>query len=234
MTTAQDVIDRLHRSCLDLKAAKRQRDAAIVDASSMGMSLRDVGSVAGLSPTGVSKLLQRVAQPGFLVMKVDGAGYQFLSYAGSWVTGDGEFVPAGAQWFESIELAEAARPSVPADTSGVAIEALRLVARDVVADDDRPATVNATKVISGRTRYQFGGTLEPKSVLNLVNRHGVARYRLENAGTGPIELDPQPPYFDHEWGLKLDVYSLTSASSEIPGSRVDSQMETAKALGVTE
>jgi len=200
----------------------------------MGMSLRDVGSVAGLSPTGVSKLLQRVARPGFLIMKVDGAGYQFLSHAGSWVTGDGEFVPADAQWFESIESADAARPTVPADTSGVAIEALRMVEHDVVADGDRPATVNATKVTSGRTRYQFGGTLGPQSVLKLVNRHGVARFRLENAGTGPVELDPQPPYFDHEWGLKLDVHPLTSASCDIPERRFNSHSGTANVLVVPE
>ena len=50
----------------------------------------------------------------------------------------------------------------------------------------------------------------------------------------PVELGPQPPNFDHGWGLKLDVHPLTNASSEIPERRFNSHSGTADVLVVPE
>lgn len=64
--TPADPLPGLSRAALKLEHAREERDRLIVVAATYGYSLRQIGDAAGLSHTGVSRILDRTWNPSAL------------------------------------------------------------------------------------------------------------------------------------------------------------------------
>lgn len=204
MAAPELVIDRLRNAGATYAAATLERNRAVVDGHNMGMAMRDIGDLVGLSHSGVSKLISRSTAPGWVVMGVDLVGYQFLTTRGRWAESPTSFLPENTRWFANEADARAALKTAPKGSQGHPVRLVRLSDTPDGDASGQPVTANSLRVATGQIEYQLGGCLRPGHVATLVNKFGIARWRRENEGDEPESLDGVI-YLDHEWGLKLEV-----------------------------